>query len=158
MVSRGAAWACQVLGCFALVGCSTTHRSPEVAGIHIDAHGLEPPSESAVQAKGSTQESSIPSARLEPTWGLIYARYFAPETEGGCGRAGACHRSQTADAASTYEWLSERGYIAGTQSPLVSPTNSCLRWFGGNMPPRGQPNASAARDLNAWVAAGAKND
>jgi hypothetical protein len=95
---------------------------------------------------------------VEPTWAEIYARYFAPETPGGCARSHACHAESMGDAAAAYEWLSQRGYIAGTQSPLVSTQNSCLRWFGGNMPPRGQPNATAARELTAWVAAGAKND
>jgi hypothetical protein len=60
-----------------------------------------------------------------------------------------------ADSDSAYAWLAQRGYIAGMRSPLISPTNSCLRWFGGNMPPRGTPNESAVRDLQAWVAAGA---
>jgi hypothetical protein len=59
------------------------------------------------------------------------------------------------DAASAYAWLVARGYIDGSRSPLVNRTNSCLRWFGGNMPPLGQPDEDAARDLEAWVAAGA---
>jgi hypothetical protein len=63
-----------------------------------------------------------------------------------------------ADASSAYAWLEKRGYIAGVQSPLVSSSNSCLRWFGGNMPPRGKVNSQAARDLTAWAAAGAPND
>jgi hypothetical protein len=59
------------------------------------------------------------------------------------------------DAPSAYGWLVQRGYIDGARSVLVSKTNSCLRWFGGNMPPRGEANGGAARDLEAWVAAGA---
>jgi hypothetical protein len=59
------------------------------------------------------------------------------------------------DAPTAYDWLARRGYIDGTRSALVSKSNSCLRWFGGNMPPRGEANADAARDLEAWVAAGA---
>jgi hypothetical protein len=62
-----------------------------------------------------------------------------------------------ADAGSTYSWLVQRGYIAGAQSPLVK-KNSCLRWFGGNMPPRGEPNEAAARKLEAWVARGAQQN
>jgi hypothetical protein len=92
-----------------------------------------------------------------PTWTAIYARYLGPSTEGGCGRARACHAQAMADAPSAYEWLAHRGYIAGPRSPLVM-SNSCLRWFGGNMPPKGNTNEQAARDLTAWANAGAANN
>jgi hypothetical protein len=62
------------------------------------------------------------------------------------------------DASAAYGWLARRGYIDGTRSALVSPANSCLRWFGGNMPPRARPAEDATRDLQAWVAAGAVDD
>jgi hypothetical protein len=62
------------------------------------------------------------------------------------------------DAASAYSWLEQRGYISGAQSALVSKTNSCLTWFGGNMPPRGGRDEDAERDLGAWAAAGARNN
>jgi hypothetical protein len=88
----------------------------------------------------------------------LFAHYFAAGTEGACGRSRACHAADAVDASSAYAWLEERGYIAGARSPLVSASNSCLRWFGGNMPPRGKANAQAAEDLTAWVAAGAPND
>ena len=49
---------------------------------------------------------------------------------------------------------------AGTArgSALVSPSNSCLRWFDGNMPPRGAVNEDARRAVSAWVSAGAHED
>ncbi len=93
-----------------------------------------------------------------PTWSTIYGRYFGPGTEGGCGRTRACHAAVMYDADSTYDWLKTRGYISGPQSALASKTNSCLRWFGGTMPPRGKPDEQAARDVAAWVASGAAND
>jgi hypothetical protein len=96
--------------------------------------------------------------RAAPSWSWLFAQYFAVGTEGACGRSRACHAPDVADASSAYEWLERRGYIAGAQSPLVSARNSCLQWFGGNMPPRGTPNSQAAEDLRAWVAAGARND
>jgi hypothetical protein len=106
-------------------------------------------------------EPSSPSA-LPATpplgWEGLYARYFAPGTEGGCASAHACHAEAMGDADSAYTWLAQRGYIAGMRSPLVSPTNSCLKWFGGNMPPRGKANDSAVRDIEAWVADGARNN
>jgi hypothetical protein len=93
-----------------------------------------------------------------PTWATIYARYFGPGTEGSCSRAHGCHADAMASPDSAYEWLARRGYISGAQSPLVG-SNSCLRWFGGNMPPRGAvPNEEAMRDLGAWAAAGARNN
>ncbi|HLK39889.1 MAG TPA: hypothetical protein VKU41_24200 [Polyangiaceae bacterium] len=106
---------------------------------------------------GATADPIAPSEVPGPsrTWTDIFSTYFGPGTEGGCGRSSACHAEEVRDAGSTYEWLSRRGYITGTQSALVSRTNSCLRWFGGNMPPRGTPNDRATRDLEAWVAGGA---
>lgn len=93
-----------------------------------------------------------------PTWSAIYARYLGPGTPGSCGRSRACHAEAMADAKGAYTWLAQRGYIAGPRSALVSRSNSCLRWFGGNMPPRGQPNDDAVRDLTAWASAGAEDD
>ncbi len=89
------------------------------------------------------------------TWSQLFAAYMAPGTEGGCGRMGACHSRQMSDAASAYAWLKQRGYITGTESALASNANSCLRWFGGNMPPGGHGNLRAAADVAAWVAIGA---
>jgi hypothetical protein len=51
------------------------------------------------------------------------------------------------------------GYIdtgSGSSSMLADPNQSCLSWFGGNMP--GGSNAQAKTDITAWVMAGAKND
>jgi hypothetical protein len=84
---------------------------------------------------------------------------FGPGSPGSCGRASRCHAEEMRDASSAYDWLARRGYIDGTWSPLVNPSNSCLRWFGGNMPPQQAPPAEdATRDLQAWVAAGASDD
>ena len=113
-----------------------------------------------LQSPAATAENAPEAAPTDatPTWSGIFARYLAVGTEGGCGRSGACHAPEMAQASSAYDWLEQRGYIAGTKSPIASASNSCLRWFGGNMPPRGKPNEKAARDLIAWVAAGAPND
>jgi hypothetical protein len=93
-----------------------------------------------------------------PTWRAIFAAYFGPDSPGSCGRASDCHAREMRDASSAYDWLARRGYIDGTRSALVSPSNSCLRWFGGNMPPQVMPAEDAPRDLQAWVAAGALDD
>jgi hypothetical protein len=108
----------------------------------------------APEQPGWTTETAID----RPTWTALYARYFGPSSPGDCGRSSACHADVVTDATSAYAWLLGRGYISGTQSPLVSATNSCLRWFGGNMPPGGSANEAAARELSDWVAGGAKND
>jgi len=122
----------------------SARRSPEIAA------GTR-----AVPDLAETPSSTVTPALLVPTWDAIYGRYFGPHSEGGCGRTGGCHANEMSDSTSAYSWLADRGYIAGTTSALVSRTNSCLRWFGGNMPPRGAPNEDAVRDLTAWVAAGA---
>jgi hypothetical protein len=98
-----------------------------------------------------------------PTWSRLFEEYFAEGTQGGCGRSSACHAPEMRDARAAYSWLRQRGYIDGVESPIASRSNSCLRWFGGNMPPAGkQPEltsgAQATAELMAWVAAGAHDD
>jgi hypothetical protein len=99
-------------------------------------------------------ELTPPATPAAPTWSQIYERHLAAGTAGGCGRSAACHQGPMSDATTAYSWLQQRGYIDGTRSAIVRP-NSCLRWFGGNMPPRGTDDPGAVADLSAWVAAGA---
>lgn len=106
----------------------------------------------------SAAASAVLPSSPPPTWTALFAAYFGPGSPGSCGRAARCHAAEMRDASSAYEWLTRRGYIDGTRSALVSPTNSCLRWFGGNMPPQARPSEDATRDLQAWVAAGAPDD
>jgi hypothetical protein len=167
MVPRG--WSTAALAAALLAGCvpafdrplPRTSSRPAVgdpmspstadAGANAGPAGPSPPPISSAPPISS----SSPTPSAPRTWTAIFSAYLGPGTEGGCGRSGACHADEVKDAESTYEWLSRRGYIAGTQSALVSRTNSCLGWFGGNMPPRAMPNAQATRDLEAWVAGGA---
>jgi hypothetical protein len=61
--------------------------------------------------------------------------------------------------AGAYKWLQGRSQMGGSPLALVDPSQSCLTWYSGNMPPRGpSSNAQAVTDMNAWAAAGAKND
>jgi hypothetical protein len=92
--------------------------------------------------------------RPASTWSHLFDEYFAAGTEGGCGRSSECHASEMRDARSAYGWLQQRGYIDGAQSALTR-SNSCLGWFGGNMPPKWHPDPQATVELKAWVAAGA---
>jgi hypothetical protein len=143
------------------VGCASAERSafsgPAVPIAPIVT--AQPPLAPAALAPAAISPARAPETAVAgppPSWGAIYSRYFGPGTEGNCGSRG-CHAGEIADAPSGYEWLARRGYIAGTQSALVL-NNSCLRWFGGNMPPRGTTNDEATRDLVGWVAAGAQNN
>lgn len=144
-----------------LAGCSSAvsmyAEPPRVRPVPPSAiHDVMPPRPEPPPAAELAFETTAPSVPA-PTWASVYARYFGPGTAGSCGRSRACHADVMVDADSAYQWLAQRGYIAGAQSPLVG-SNSCLRWFGGNMPPRGAPNEEAARDLGAWAAAGAQNN
>jgi hypothetical protein len=138
------------------VGCAGLNGSPNV--VMARSPVTEPEGQSE-PAPSNVTVSSLPIARPTespaiPTWSTIYARYLSAHSDGGCARSN-CHADVMGDPASAYSWLAQWGYIAGTRSPLVSTTNSCLIWFGGNMPPSGAPNDAARRDLTAWVAAGA---
>jgi hypothetical protein len=143
----------------ALAACgSREFVAPRYAAVAFELPPTVPAAPFAAAAPPAAPPAVTPAATSEvPTWTAIYARYLGPSTEGGCGRAQACHADAMPDAPAAYEWLAQRGYIAGPESPLVR-SNSCLRWFGGNMPPRGKANDAAARDLAAWANAGAANN
>lgn len=111
----------------------------------------------ARQALHQPPLEAAPYPEAAPSWSQIYERYLAVGSVGSCARSAGCHVSEMSDAASAYAWLREHGYIDGTQSALVQ-RNSCLRWFGGNMPPRGADDRRAVDDLVAWVASGARED
>lgn len=138
-------------GCGGAVASTPTALPPASHASDVTPVPTAPPI-----AAAEAMPASPPSA--PPTWSALFAEYFGPGSPGSCGRASRCHAEDMHDAASAYTWLSRRGYIDGTRSALVSPSNSCLRWFGGNMPPQGQPAEDATRDLQAWVAAGAPDD
>jgi hypothetical protein len=139
------------------VGCASAEGSlPTVLRAPIAPTAAAQPERTPELISAPSQTEAEVEADAPPRWGTIYQRYFRPGTQGNCGSHG-CHAREMVDAASGYAWLAERGYIAGTRSPLVM-GNSCLRWFGGNMPPRGAANGEASRDLVAWVAAGAQDN
>jgi hypothetical protein len=84
-------------------------------------------------------------------WTRIYENYLL-----GCADRG-CH-IEMSTARGAYTWLQGQGYIAGANSNLVDPVKSCLKWYGGNMPPCGGNSGQAVADMDAWAAAGALNN
>jgi hypothetical protein len=89
------------------------------------------------------------------TWTTVFNDYLAPSTKGRCS---SCH-SQGSSKANLYSWLKNKGYINGTSSALVDSNQSCLSWYGGNMPTNGPSSWSqAVTDMNSWAAAGALNN
>jgi hypothetical protein len=86
-----------------------------------------------------------------PTWTELYTNYLT-----GCAAPG-CH-AETSTAKGAYSWLHGQGYISGATSTLVIKGKSCLKWFGGDMPPGCGAGEQAVSDMNAWVAAGASNN
>jgi len=113
---------------------------------------------------GGTDSGS--SSGGAPTWTMIYGSYFASGTPGHCGNSG-CHLSTLkgfkcgSDKTTCYNGLVTAGYVTTatpTKSPIADLNQSCLTWFGGNMPPGGGASAAAQKDITAWVADGAKNN
>ena len=89
-----------------------------------------------------------------PTWTDIHNKYLVSSL----GHCQDCHSSFSSPSGS-YSYLRGKGYINGTTSPLVDPNQSCLTWYGGNMPKNATgPQPQAVADMNAWAAAGAKNN
>jgi hypothetical protein len=90
-----------------------------------------------------------------PTFGAIFDAYLKTGTVGNCTH---CH-SAMSSASASYSWLTKKGYIGGAKPALTNPAQSCLSWYGGNMPPSGpSSHAKATSDMNAWAAAGAQNN
>jgi hypothetical protein len=105
-------------------------------------------------SSGAASSSSSGGTTTAPTFTTIFSEYLKSGTVGNCTR---CH-GEMGSASGAYSWLSGQGYISGTGSALVG-NRSCLTWYGGNMPPGGPwSDAQAASEMNAWVAAGAKNN
>lgn len=143
-----------------LTGCGGGSAARATSAAPLAAFASVAPLNAQIVAATDAMPASSPAtpAAPPPTWRALFASYFGPGSPGSCGRAGRCHAGDMSDPSSAYEWLAHRGYIDGTRSALVSPSNSCLRWFGGNMPPQAQPAEDATHDLQAWVAAGAPDD
>lgn len=104
-------------------------------------------STTGVDASNASSEGSVEVNG--PTWTYIFNQYMQT--------CQTCH-NQMMSAPKAYTWLKGQGYIAGANSPLVSSAESCLSWYGGNMPPDGTSNPQAVTDMNAWARAGAPND
>lgn len=86
-----------------------------------------------------------------PTWTMIFDAYMGPAVASPCK---TCHNKMDTPLHS-YAWLASQGYMARPSPALVDKTQSCLSWYGGNMPPGGADNQAAVTDMNAWAAAGA---
>jgi hypothetical protein len=100
------------------------------------------------QDSGTQQQTGV-------TWTTVFNNYLAGSTKGRCS---SCH-SQGSSKANLYSWLKSKGYINGTSSALVDSNQSCLSWYGGNMPTNGPSSWSqAVSDMNSWAAAGAQNN
>lgn len=100
------------------------------------------------QDSGQQQQTGV-------TWTTVFNNYLAGSTKGRCS---SCH-SQGSSKSNLYSWLAGKGYINGKSSALVDPNQSCLSWYGGNMPTNGPSSWSqAVSDMNSWAAAGAQNN
>jgi hypothetical protein len=85
----------------------------------------------------------------------VWTNYLKGGTVGNCSH---CH-GQTSSASAAYSWLKGKGQIGGSKPALTDPAQSCLTWYGGNMPTNGPSQvANAVNDMNAWAAAGAANN
>jgi len=87
---------------------------------------------------------------------MIYNAYLKSGTVGNCGST-FCH-AQAGTPKGAYSYL--QAYMSGSPPRLVKQGQSCLSWYGGNMPigGGGANNTQAVTDMNAWAAAGAQNN
>lgn len=117
---------------------------------------------------GTPTDAGPPDAAAAPTWTQIYAQYIGPGTPGHCSGTGGCHTNNRGGfkcgttKADCYSGMVAAGLIDtvnGTQSAIGKVGQSPLAWLGGGMPlDNDAPNPAAAAAIQAWVAAGAKNN
>ena len=109
-----------------------------------------------VDATISPPDPYVPVPQGRPgSWTHLFSIYLDKRTIGNCP---TCH-SDMDDAADSYHWLFEQGYLGTLPPPLTNHGSSCLAWYGGNMPPGARrQNAQAVQDFDDWVQAGAQND
>ena len=89
--------------------------------------------DSGTQQKDSGTTTPDSGTQTSVTWTTVFNSYLAGSTKGRCS---SCH-SQGSSKASLYTWLKGKGYISGSSSALVDSNQSCLSWYGGNMPTSG---------------------
>jgi hypothetical protein len=113
--------------------------------------GASPP---AAVACAPAAAPSTPS----PTFTSIYTTYFAPKAPADCVTGTGCHTQfQTEQGA--WAFLLQWDQVGTSPPGLTDPNKSWLSWYGGLMPQTGTAcNPQAVADLNAWAAAGGKND
>ena len=119
-------------------------------------------------AAAQADAASEAAAAGAPTWAQIYAQYIGPGTPGHCSGAGGCHTTSRAgfkcgtSASECFAGLVQAGLVTpanGAQSPIGLVGQSPLVWLGGGMPlDNDTPNPVAGAAVQAWVAAGAKNN
>jgi hypothetical protein len=162
---RGAWTAAAACACLAAAAGSACSSGPPLGGPHGGEAPLVGPDEGNSSSSSATATSSStgtstsaqpPDASTDgapaatgPTFSSLFNAYLT-----GCKM---CH-TQTSSSNATYLWLRSQGYITGSSPALVSTSQSCLSWYGGNMPPGGGDDAAAVTDMNAWAAAGALNN
>jgi hypothetical protein len=165
---RRRAWtAAAACACLAAAAGSACSSGPPLGGPHggeapvvgPDQGNSSSSSAAATASSSSTGTGSsaqMPDASTDgapattgPTFSTLFNAYLT-----GCKM---CH-TQTNSSNATYLWLRSQGYITGSSPALVSTSQSCLSWYGGNMPPGGGDDATAVTDMNAWAAAGALNN
>jgi hypothetical protein len=93
-----------------------------------------------------------------PTFSAIYAKYFAPGAIVDCATGGTCH-ADFKTAQGGWAFLAKFGQVGMVPPGLTDPNVSWLTWYGGIMPQPNTPcNPQAVADLNAWAAAGGKDN
>jgi hypothetical protein len=145
---------------FALAACSSSSSSGPVA--ETSGADAQPDPDA-----GAHDDASDGTGAAD-TWTYVYTTYFGRGTPGHCGNAGCHQKIQSGFMCGTTKDTCYNGLVAkrliGTKEatqPLVDPKLTPLAWFdtNGAMPQDDAvPNAAAVKDVQAWVAAGAKND
>jgi hypothetical protein len=136
-----------------------------MAAAFLSACSASPPS--AAEMDGAATANDAENA---PSYAELFDTYFDQGKPGHCATAG-CHADPShnvwlcANKDTCYQGMLDVGLIDPadpTHSEIADPKRSPLTWInpaGGNMPLDAQgENATARAAIDAWVAAGARND
>jgi hypothetical protein len=133
------------------IDSGTVNPGVDAGGGKVDAGSQPPP---PGKDSGTSPPPPPPPPPPSATWTSIHNKYLVSSL----GHCQDCHSSFSSPS-SSYSYLRGKGYITGTASPLVDPNQSCLTWYGGNMPKNATgPQPQAVADMNAWAADGALNN
>jgi len=168
MTARAGARFAPVLGAVVLAACSTSSGSPLGGPYGGDTIRLGP-TDGGFPTVDATYSVPIPPRQpgtipgTVGSWMHIYYAYLDKGTIGNCAARSPCHQAGMPNPPKAYKWLQDQGYLGGSSPALTRKGDSCISWYGGDMPIGGvklpvSETMAAVTEMNQWATMGAANN